>query len=139
MSKRHFFCCFLIYVLSLAGLPALAKNQPKFETAKVISQNIDSKMIDKTFPSGIPIYLFTSVVIVETDSQRLTWEENEIGKSINRRVLLSPLGKDLMIFSVKATIQFYRDGGFYIVIDDTGNKHKLKLVHMEAIENGTQK
>jgi hypothetical protein len=44
-----------------------------------------------------------------------------------------------MIFSVKATIQFYRDGGFYIVIDDTGNKHKLKLVHMEAIENGTQK
>ena len=76
---------------------------------------------------------------METDSQRLTWEENEIGKSINRRVLLSPLGKDLMIFSVKATIQFYRDGGFYIVIDDTGNKHKLKLVHMEAIENGTQK
>jgi hypothetical protein len=139
MSKRHLSCCFLIYVLSLAGLPPLAKNQPKFETAKVISQNIDSKMIDKTFPSGIPIYLYTSVVVVETDSQRLTWEENEIGKSINRRVLLSPLGKDLMIFAVKATIQFYRDGGFYIVIDDTGNKHKLKLVHMEAIENGTQK
>jgi hypothetical protein len=90
-------------------------------------------MIDKTFPSGIPIYLYTSVVVVETDRQRLTWEENEIGKSINSKVLLSPLGKDLMIFPVNDKIKFYRDGSLYIVVDDAGKKHKLKLVHMETI------
>jgi hypothetical protein len=110
--------------LSLA-LPALAEHPP-LQTAKVISQNIDSYnggtavMPIGAMMVGVPIVRRSNTVVVETATQRLTWAE--MGN-----------GRHLVVLSVNGTVNFYQDGGAFVVLDSRSKKHKFTIMHAEAI------
>jgi hypothetical protein len=115
-----------LVLLLICCVPALAKTAPEMETAKVISQDIASHdggyamMPMGTRVVGVPIHSRSNVVIVETSSQRLTWAET--GKS-----------KSAIILPVHGTVNFYRDGDSFVVLDAKKKKHKFALIHMETL------
>jgi hypothetical protein len=68
-------------------------------------------------------------VVVETADERMTWSEvatYAAGTKVDEVVNAIPL-------PVHGTIQFYRDGIWYFVLDAAKKKHKFSLVHEEVI------
>ena len=117
----------IVFALALLCfcVPAFAKKHHEFQSAKVISQNIKSYNNGVaivplgTMVAGVPINRRSNIVVVETDKYRLTWSE---------------VGRKAIVLPVNETIQFYRDGDWFIVLDSKEKKHKFALIHMEAIE-----
>jgi hypothetical protein len=120
-------CILLVsWFYSLCCVPAFGKEVP-LETAKVISQNIDSynagtaAMPIGTMVVGVPITRRSNIVVVETAHHRLTWSEVVTGRGP-------------VILPVNETIQFFQDGNWFIVLDSNRKKHKFSLIHMEALQ-----
>ncbi len=113
-----------IVLLLLCCLPAVAKTAPLFETAKVISQDLSTQergyaaMPMGTGIMGVPIMRRSNIVVVETATQRITWVE---------------AGRNTIILPVHGTIEFYRDGNWFVVLDAKNKKHKFGLLHLETI------
>ena len=115
----------------LLGIASTAyAKQPEFQTAKVISQDIESHQVDRGVMTGTPLVRYSNTVVVETAAERMTWSEvatyatgtkvNEVGNAI-------PL-------PVHGTIQLFQDGIWYFVLDAAKKKHKFSLLHEEVIE-----
>jgi hypothetical protein len=119
----------LACLLCLA-LPVFAKDQPELHTVKVLSQEIGvadngiAVMPVGTMLAGIPIRRRSNIVVVETSRYRLTWSE---------------LGNKFVVLPVNGTIQCYQDGGWYIVRDSAGKKHKFGLVHTKVLPTAAEK
>lgn len=112
--------------LLLICVPAFGKKEPEFHAAKVISQNIGSYrngvavMPLGSMVAGVPINRRSNIVVLETDKYRLT---------------LSEVGRNFVVLPVNDTIQMYRDGRWFIVLDSEKKKHRFGLVHMEDIQD----
>lgn len=89
-----------------------------WESAKVISQDLNSEQAGTyAAPMGngrvaVPLYRRSNIVVVETEQYRLQWAE---------------IGRNAIILPVNDTIQFYRDGNWFIVLDAKHKKHKFTL------------
>ena len=115
----------------LLGIASTAyAKQPEFQTAKVISQDIESHQVDRGVMTGTPLVRYSNTVVVETAAERMTWSEvatYATGTKVNEVVNAIPL-------PVHGTIQFYQDGIWYFVLDAAKKKHKFSLLHEEVIE-----
>ena len=101
----------------------MAKKPGVWETGKVISQNQGSERsgaiaapISNTVVA-VPIDRNCNAVVIETEKYIYQW--SEVG---NRRIILP----------VNGTTAFYRDGSYFIVLDNQGKKHKFVVTHIEA-------
>ena len=112
---------FFSLAFSFAG-----EKQHTMERAKVISQELNSSQAGTyaapigTATVAVPIYRRSNIVTVETDAYRLEWIEK---------------GNKPVILPVNGSIEFYRDGDWFIVLDSKRNKHKFGLVGMTAKPN----
>ena len=73
---------------------AFAKNKPEFQTAKVISQNIEAHQVDRGAMTGTPLVRYSNTVVVETADKRMTWSEvatYATGTKVNEVVNAIPL------------------------------------------------
>ncbi|MHB1744267.1 MAG: hypothetical protein ACYCRE_05785 [Acidobacteriaceae bacterium] len=115
----------MILSLCLLGLslPASAHKLPTFQSAKVISQDLDTynggeAMVPLgTMLVNVPITRRSNVVVVQTADMRLT---------------LLEVGRTSLIMPVNETFRLYQDGKWYVVLDTNRKKHKFALVHAEA-------
>ena len=114
------------FVLPLVFLSICAfsdEKEHKTEHAKVISQNLSSSAAGMyNAPIGnstvaVPIYRRSNVVVVETDDYRFEWSES---------------GNKMLVLPVNGSVDFYRDGDWFIVLDSKHKKHKFALVGMTA-------
>jgi hypothetical protein len=114
-------------VLALCLLTPLvrAEKKPTFESAKVLSQDMNSSPAGTyAAPIGnatvaMPLYRRSNHVVVETGTQILEWNE---------------VGSTTIVLPVNGFIQFYRDGNWFIVLDSKNKKHKFALVGMRMKE-----
>lgn len=117
-----------VLVLLIAMVPIVAFSRDKeheVEHAKVISQSMNSSQAGTyNAPIGsatvaVPLYRRSNVVVVETNDYRFEWSES---------------GNKPIVLPVNGTIDFYRDGDWFIVLDSHHKKHKFGLVGMTAKE-----
>ena len=99
------------------------EKEHKMEHGKVISQNLSSSQAGTyaapigTATVAVPIYRSSNIVVIETDDYRYEWNES---------------GRKPLILPLNGLIEFYRDGGWFIVLDSKHKKHKFALVGMTA-------
>ena len=117
------------FLLLLLSVPAFAKPIRQFESGKVVSQELSSEdggyavIPIGTGLVGAPITRRSNVVVVETVTERFTWME---------------AGRSSIILPVHGTIQFYRDGKWFVILGSSQKKHKFGLMHMEVISAGVK-
>jgi hypothetical protein len=108
----------------LLSIFTVASDKPQLEQARVISQELKSSQSGTynapigTASVSAPIYRRSNFVIVETDTYQYQWSE---------------VGGKTIILPVNDTIEFYRDGNWFIVTDAKNKKHKFALVGMTAL------
>jgi hypothetical protein len=113
----------LILLFCLLPTISFAKTEPAMESAKVLSQDLSSHeggYAVLPMGSGIvgaPISRMSNIVVIETPTQRITWAED---------------GRKFIILPVHGTINFYRDGKWFIVMDANKKKHKFGILHLEV-------
>ncbi|MHB1674255.1 MAG: hypothetical protein ACYCSP_08400 [Acidobacteriaceae bacterium] len=113
----------LALCLLCLSLPASAHKLIAYQSAKVISQDLDTynggeAMVPLgTMLVNVPITRRSNVVVVQTADMRLT---------------LLEVGRTSLIMPVNETFRLYQDGKWYVVLDTNRKKHKFALVHAEA-------
>jgi hypothetical protein len=120
VSMKH-----VLVLASILAIPslALAEKQHSYESATVVSQDLNSynagavAMPIGTSVAAVPVVRRSNIVVVETEGYRYTWSE---------------VGKNTIILPVRGTISFYRDGNYFIVADSKNKKHKFALIGMTA-------
>lgn len=122
----------LLLVALLVSLPVsgFAKKQHEMETAKVISQDIRTHQEDRGMMTNAPLVRYSNTVIVQTETERMTWVEvstYKVGTRTQDVVEAIPL-------PVNGTVEFYRHGNFFVVSDATHKEHKFSMVHQEIIQ-----
>jgi hypothetical protein len=127
---RIFGCLVLVSGVAIANYPASAMKQTEFQTAKVISQDIQSHEVDRGAMTRTPLVRYSNTVVVETASQRMTWVEVSSYATGTRTQDVA----NAIPLPVHGTIQFYQDGNWFIVLDSSKKKHKFSLVHLESIQ-----
>jgi hypothetical protein len=119
-------------VVVLFGLFAIAAKTPvTWETATVVSQNIAPiNMGAYAGPIGngaiaVPLTGRANVVVIDTERFGYTLAEPDINsvRVFRRSYSTSPL-----ILPVHGTVQFYRDGNWFIFIDNDGRKHRFPVI-----------
>ncbi|MGD0199144.1 MAG: hypothetical protein ABSD27_00180 [Bryobacteraceae bacterium] len=112
---------FALLLCFAAASICAAEKKYNWERARVLSQNMHSSPVGAyAAPIGnatiaVPIYRRSNYVVVETDTHRLEWSE---------------VGSSAIILPVNGSIEFYRDGNWFIVLDSKKKKHKFALVGM---------
>jgi hypothetical protein len=113
-------------LLLLCCLPAFAKTNPTIQSGTVISQDVSSQnggFVMVPIGAGlvsVPINNQSNIVVIESQTLRMTWIEIKSNKAI--------------VLPVHGEIKFYQDGDKFIVIDSGNKKHKFALTHMETIK-----
>ncbi len=124
--------CLLAVCLLGFALPGSAKNSMPLQSAKVISQKIDSfndgarVMTMGDAMTGHPPVDASSTVVIETANSRLTLVE-----TIHARVSWIQKRPSALVLPVNGTIQFYRDGNWLVILDPNHKKHRFEIVHEE--------
>ena len=62
---------------------------------------------------AVPLYRKWNVVTVDVGPYRYQWQEQ---------------GKNYVILTVNDDVLFYRDGNWFIVVDNKNKKHKFSLI-----------
>ena len=100
-------------VLLATSSAVMAEQSHKWETATVISQKLTSD---------------SSTVVVVTGAHSYVWQE----------FTRSPGGHDFIILvhnqTVHDQVKFYRDGQWFVILDDQDEKHKFRLIREETNE-----
>ena len=105
--------------LLLLAAPLFSEKVHEWETAKVVSQELNSERAGAyAAPLGngtvaVPLYRRSNSVVVETDKYIYQWQE---------------AGRTPVILPVNGTVMFYHDGNWFIVVDSKNKKHKFGLV-----------
>ena len=106
-------------VFLLFGRIVDAEKPPVWEQAHVISQDVSSQRNGVyaarigTGVAAIPLYGRSNIVTVETKDYRYQWAES---------------GRNTIILTVNDDVLFYRDGDWFVVLDNKNRKHKFSLV-----------
>ena len=112
MLSRVGFC------LLLCCLPAFAKSDRTLQHGKVMSQDLSSQDGGvMAIPMGtgvmtVPITRRSNIVVIDTATQRLTWLEH---------------GNKAIVLPVNGTIEFYQEGGWYVVLDSRQKNTSSRL------------
>lgn len=111
----------LLLYSAAANIGLAARKEPAWESGKVVSQDLTSSKAGVyaapigTAAIAVPIYRRSNRVVIETDTQILEWVE---------------VGQRALILPVHGTVEFYRDGDWFIVLDTKNKKHKFALTSM---------
>lgn len=101
-----------------------AEKPHSWEIGTVVSQNLGSQAAGVyDAPMGnariaAPLYLKTNIVVVETQQYQYRWQE----------YTRSPNFHHFLVLIVNDEVKFYRDGSWFIVLDNNNKKHKFALV-----------
>ena len=101
----------LVVLATCAAVTAEQSHQ--WETATVISQNLTSD---------------SSTVAVITGAHSYVWQE--FARSPERHHFIVLVHDQ----TVHDQVKFYRDGQWFVILDDQGEKHKLKLIRSATNE-----
>lgn len=93
--------------------PGMAEQPHKWETATVISQKLTSD---------------SSTVVVFTGAHSYVWQEFTGGPDWHHFIVL---GHDQ---TVHDQVKFYRDGQWFVIPDDQGEKHVFRLIRAATNE-----
>ena len=115
---------------------AHAEKKPQWEVAEVISQDLGSQTAGAyAAPIGngaiaVPIREATNVIVIETSQYRYSLCEPNLGGPIifRRSWSSSPL-----VLPVHETVQFYRDGSWFVFVDSNGKKHRFNVVAAKSL------
>lgn len=124
-STNHCFVqvAFTLLVLGIS-ISAMAEKPHQWETATVISQNLGSNPVGAysgpvgTGQVAAPINLRSNIVVVDTGNYRYTWQE----------FTRSPNWHHFLVLTVNDQVKFYRDGQWFVVLDNQNKKHKFGLI-----------
>lgn len=111
----------LMLTISIA---VVAEKHEQWETATVISQNLGSSQAGTYTGSlgggiaTVPINLRSNIVVVDTGAYRYTWQE----------FTRSPNWHHFVVLTVNDEVKFYRDGQWFMVLDNQGKKHKFAVI-----------
>lgn len=108
----------------------LARKQHDIQTAKVISQDIRTHQEDRGLMTNTPLVRYSNTVIVQTETEQMTWVEvstYKLGTRTQDVIEAIPL-------PVNGTVAFYRHGNFFVVRDASHKEHKFSMVHQEIIQ-----
>ncbi len=116
----------LLMLALLAFAPVLvnAKNKHPVQSARVVSQQItnynNGAVVLPLYGGlvGAPIIRQSNIVIVDTDSARLTWSE---------------AGRSIIVLTEGEEVNFYQSRDYFIVLDSRGRKHRFALLHAETL------
>jgi hypothetical protein len=112
-----------IFALLSATVAPSKEREHIWEHGVVVSQNLSSSPAGTyaapvgTATVAVPIYRRSNVVVVDTDVYRYQWSE---------------VGRKPVILPVNGSIEFYREGNWFIVLDSKHKRHKFALVGMTA-------
>lgn len=113
----------------LLCISAFSEKEHEIEHGIVISQNLNSSPAGTynapigTATVAVPIYRRSNIVVIETEEYRMQWTE---------------AGTKPIILPVNGSIEFYRDGDWFIVLDSKHKKHKFGLAGMTAKTKGPE-
>lgn len=112
-------------VMLLLAVPRILAEKPHpWETGVVVSQNLGSQAAGVYgAPMGnatiaAPIYLKTNILVVETQQYQYRLQE----------FTRSPNFHHFLVLVVNDDVRFYRDGSWFIVLDNDNKKHKFTLI-----------
>lgn len=107
--------------------PAFAKTQP-IQTAKVISQQIDTDQVDRGVVTGTPIVRYRNIVVIETAAERMTLAEvsNYVFGTSTQDV------RNAVPLPINGSVEFYREKNYLVIFDSDHRKHKFVITHLEA-------
>ena len=123
----------LLSAVVLIAALATAKTPIQWETGVVVFQNLGSQTVGAvvapvgTAIVGAPIRENTNVVVIDTAHYRYTLTEPNLGGPILFRRSYS---SNALILPVNGTVQFYRDGDWFIFMDSKHKKHRFSMAGM---------
>lgn len=98
----------------------IAEESQHGETATVISQTIGSSPMGEC---GGQFGGKSNTVVVDTGIYRYSWQEITSGPDWHHFIVLT--GHDRIAHK---QVKFYRDGHWFVILDDQGEKHKFCLL-----------
>ena len=109
----------LVVVINSAAVTA--EESYKWETATVISQTIGRSPMGECSEQ---VGSHSNTVVVDTGTYRYSWQELTDGSDWHHFIVLT--GHDRIAHE---QVKFYRDGQWFVVLDDQGEKHRFCLLH----------
>ena len=100
-------------VLLATSAAVMAEQSPQWETATVISQKLTSD---------------SNTVAVLTGAHSYVWQEVTRSPDWHRFIVL------VHNQTVHDQLKFYRDGQWFVILDDQGEKHKFRLIRAATNE-----
>lgn len=100
--------------------PVIAEESQQWETATVISQTIGSSPMGDC---GGQFAGKSNTVVVDIGTYRYSWQEVTSGSDWRHFIVLT--GHDRIAHE---QVKFYRDGHWFVILDDQGEKHKFCLL-----------
>jgi hypothetical protein len=110
----------------------MAEESHPWETATVISQTIGrSPMGECSGQAGVaaPTNRKSNTVVVDAGRYRYSWQE--VTGDLDGHDFIVLTGHDGIAHD---QIKFYREGQWFVVLDNQGEKHKFCLLHAMAFE-----
>lgn len=98
----------------------IAEESEQWETATVIAQTIGSSPMGEC---GGQFGGKLNTVVVDIGTYRYSWQEMTSGSDWHHFIVLT--GHDRI---ADEQVKFYRDGHWFVVLDDQGEKHKFCLL-----------
>lgn len=123
MSRRSLKVAFSLLMMT-TSVCLMAENSHQWETATVVSQILGSNRAGVYVgPLGAgsiaaPINIRSNMVVVETEQYRYRWQE----------FTRSPNWHHFIVLTVNDEVKFYRDGQWFVVLDNQNKKHKFTLI-----------
>jgi hypothetical protein len=120
MKQRLLFPALIVALMP----PCSGQKAITWESGTVLSQQIGSGTAGAyATPIGrgaiaAPLYQRTNDVVIATPTFTYQWREKP--------------GRKLIVLAVNSTVQFYRDGNWFVVLDSEHSKHQFTLLGMTA-------
>lgn len=134
MKHRPVQVVFGLFIL-IASAVVVAEEPHQWETATVISQTIGSSPMGACSGQvgsdavAAPTNRQSNTVVVDTGRYRYSWQELTGGPDWHQFIVLT--GHDHIAHE---QVKFYRDGPWFVLLDDQGEKHKFCLLHAIKFE-----
>ena len=116
--------------VGLTTCAAVMEESHQWETATVISQTLGSSPMGECSGQAgsgdvaAPTNRKSNTVGVDTGTYRYSWQEFTGGSDWHHFIVLTGHNQ-----TVHDQVKFYRDGQWFVVLDNLGEKHKFCLLH----------
>ena len=115
-----------VLILTCFAVPAFCEKPRKMEKAKVVWQNIFTQQNGSALVPvagmaiEVPLRQRTNFVMIKTEVYQYALQE---------------VTDHFIILPVLGMIEFYRDGKYFVILDEQGKKHKFVVTHILVLNS----